>query len=172
MFTTAAQRAPLAAALTTGEYIGQLQRLEVFTSEFFDQQGNAKQRIKWVWKIAPASNPKQVVQDKDGNPYEFFSYSGTATGEKSTAGPWIKALLGRPVQPGEDGDALAKALVGKVGRLYIKVETVPGEMGGLDTTRNKLMDVSPYRRDSVAAPTPAPAPAPEPVAAGAEDMPF
>lgn len=157
MFSTYSGGSPSAEGLESGQYVGKLMRLEPFQSEFLDDRGNPKQRIKWIWHIAHADNPRQPLLGGDGEPYEFWSYSGTATGEKSTAGPWLRALLGRPVQPGEDGDALAQAVIGRAGTLWIKVETVAGEQGGLDRTTSKLLSVDPYKAGAAA-------PKPQPVA--------
>lgn len=142
--------------ITSGQYVGKLIRLEPFEQTY---EGQTKTRIRWIWHIAPIATPRKPVLNSEGEPWELYSYSGTATGPKSTAGPWITTLLGRPIQSGEDGDALSAALIGKVAELWVKVETQPGEQGALDRINTALLSVEPYR--------PGAAPKPEPVAAPA-----
>lgn len=166
-----------AAYLKTGQYIGKLVRLEPFTSEFKDERtGEPKQRIKWVWYLAAQDSPAQPIKTDKDEVFEFYSYSGIATGEKSTAGPWITCLLGRPVKPGENGDALAQQLIGKKALLWIKQETVPGEHGQEPRARLKLVDIDTYAPGANGTAAKAPEPTPEPVlagaAAGANDIPF
>lgn len=144
-------------AITSGQYVGKLIRLEPFEQTY---DGQTKTRIRWIWHVAPIATPRQPVRNTDGEPWEFFSYSGTATGQKSTAGPWIQTLLGRPIQPGEDGDALSQQLIGKVGELWIKVETVPGEHGQEPQTKTSLLSVDPFKPGGAVKPEPVAAAAP------------
>lgn len=64
-------------------------------------------RMKWqMW-----------VWDADGNLLTedgrtWWQFTGTATGPRSTARPWLEALLARELGKGDTGEALSAAIVG------------------------------------------------------------
>jgi hypothetical protein len=70
-------------------------------------------RLKWVFYLADYSNPSAPMYGQDGEPYEFWQTTSTKLSPKSTARPWVEALLARQLGANESGAEIAAALPGK-----------------------------------------------------------
>ena len=149
----------------SGKYIGKVVRTEE------SDEGGFGPGLKWVWHLA-TPNPQgkaTTLFGTDGEPYEFYQWSSLKLSPRAKARGWVEALLDRPLEDGESGEAISQAIVGKVAMLLIGPQV--GEDG---QTRMKIMSIEPYRASGRAAPKPEPTPEPVAagVAAGADDDPF
>lgn len=137
-------------ALERGSYLLQLQRIEDA------DPGQFGPRLKWVFLVWKKDTREQVM---DGDqPYEFWQFTSEKMTPRATARSYVEALLGRTVQPGESGGALAAECVGKAAEAYI----APNENG-----YTGIVDIYPLGTVKTAAAAPAPAAAPVAAAAPA-----
>jgi hypothetical protein len=89
-----------------GRYIVKVVRLEP------GKDGEFGPTIRWVFNLA-TPDTKLVISAPSGEPYELFQFTSVKVGQKSTSRPWIEALLDRPLNDGESGSELARAVIGK-----------------------------------------------------------
>lgn len=132
-----------ASPLEDGRYLLKVVRLEP------SDDGQFGPSIRWVFNVADPAT-KAIIRDSQGEFYEWHQYSSTKLTPRSKAYPWIVALLGREVQVGESGGAIARELIGK--RAVAMVG--PKEAGG----RAVILSIKPFTSAPAATPEPAPAP--------------
>lgn len=100
-------------ALDEGNYILQLQSLEDAEP---GQYGN---RMKWTFHCWHLETGEQVVNEQDGEVFEWWQTTSESIAERSTARPWVEALLGRKIQAGDDAGAISQEIVGKSMEAYV-----------------------------------------------------
>lgn len=89
-----------------GSYICKLVRFEKM------EDGEWGARRRWVFHLADAKS-KTAIYNSDGTLHEFKHTTSTKTGRKAKAREFFEALLGRELQDGEVGIALAREAMGK-----------------------------------------------------------
>lgn len=157
--------AALAETIEPGRYGVKLIRFEDDgVSSYADpNDANPAHRIRWVFHLYPTGSNTPLV-DADGREYEHFEWTSSRTGPKSSARPWIEALLGRPMQPGDGGQELTEKLVGGKAWALLDHVTTPGTNGSEPRTRLKILSLSPIVRGQKPGTAAAPKPVPAPVA--------
>lgn len=88
--------------------------------------------IRWIFHVLQPDS-MTVIRQSDGENYELWQTSGTKIsvpkpgGKSSKQYRWSSAFLGRAVEPGETGPAIAQAIVGK----YAEAMIGPNENGSM-----------------------------------------
>ena len=156
-----------------GRYLLKLVRFEDLGVSTFAEPGdpNPPHSIRWAFLVARPDSSTEPLLGMDGQRFELFGYTSTATGKKSKARPWLQALLGRELSEGEKGADLAREALGRKAWAMLDHKVIPGEQGSQDRTTVVILSLSPYKegeKPGRAAAPPAKAPAPpnaaEPVA--------
>jgi hypothetical protein len=142
--------------LEPGRYVVKLIRHEDLGISAFakPEDKNPAHRIAWVFQVGTDTGQPMVAPD--GRALEFKGYTNNATGPRSSARPWIEALLNREIIPGESGAALAQEVIGKKALAMLNV--VSAEDAAFPDRKNvKVLDMSPFvPRGNAASSAPAP----------------
>lgn len=133
-------------ALDEGNYILQLKSLEDA------EPGTYGARMRWTFLCWKADTGEQVLNEQDGTPFEWWQTTSESIAERSTARPWVEALLGRKIQVGDDAAQISQEIVGKTMEAYV----APNERDYTTILRAKARVA---KAAASAAPAPAPAPA-------------
>lgn len=147
--------------LDEGNYIIRLIRLEDA------EPGQFGRRMKWVFHVWRQDTGELVREEETGDPYEWWQTTSEATGPRSTARPWIEALLARKLPDrygAEEMAAWCQEMVGKTAVAYV----APNQNEYTTILRIKPHVATPAPAPEASAP-PAAAPAPAPVAAAAPE---
>jgi len=128
------------------------------------EDGQYGPRMRWVFLLQNAQT-EEVISWDDGSPFEWFQNTGTSTGKKSKARPWIEAFIGREITSEDTGAGLANAVIGK----YALAMIAENANGYSEIVSIKPANKAAGKAKAKAAPAtePEPEPEPEPVAAGA-----
>lgn len=70
-------------------------------------------RLRWFFNIYDSDG--DPVLTEDGEQGQICPITGTSTGPKSKARPWIEALLGRAIENGDTGEEMQDEIIGKEG---------------------------------------------------------
>lgn len=100
-------------ALDEGNYILRLLRLEDA------EPGQYGARMRWTFHAWHLETGEQVINEQDGEPFEWWQTTSESIAERSTARPWVEALLGRKIQPGDDAGDISTQIVGKSMEAYV-----------------------------------------------------
>lgn len=73
------------------------------------EPGQYGDRCRWVFEVSDADGP---ITWPNGDPYDWWQMTGTSMSIKSPARAWSEALLGRTLEDGESGEAIAASLIG------------------------------------------------------------
>lgn len=95
-----------------GRYLVKLLRYERV------DDGQFGPRRKWIFAIATADT-QQPLYDAEGNLVEFAEWTSLKLGQKARARMLFEGLLGRELEDGEDGRAIAKECIGRKGLALI-----------------------------------------------------
>lgn len=126
------------------------------------EEGQFGPSIRWVFHLKSQDTGEMVLipeGDNAGQIYEFYAFTSTKMTPKAKARKWSEVLLGREIEVGESGSAIANECIGKSALVLIEAN----EAG---YPRIENLTAIPKKGKQKAAPTPEPEPAPEPVAAG------
>lgn len=100
-----------------GTYVLTLVRIE-------PTEGQFGAGFKWVFNMVSHPDGERVLApnttDED---YEMFAFSSRKLTPRTKAYPWLAALLGRALEIGESGAALARAALGKSMVSYVGIPT-------------------------------------------------
>lgn len=100
-------------ALDEGNYVLKLIALEDA------EPGQFGNRMRWTFNCWHAETGEQVVDEQSGAPFEWWQTTSESIAERSTARPWVEALLGRKIQPGDDPGAISEEIIGKSMEAYV-----------------------------------------------------
>lgn len=137
-------------AIEDGTYVLQLKALEDTPDNGFGP-GN-----KWIFHLWEKQT-REAVTNEDGTAYEFYQFSSSKMTPRAKARGWFEALIGRPIQDGEDPDAIVSAAIGKYAEALIASEIEDGKL------RTKIVTMKPMQAKAngkVEPPNPAPTPQP------------
>jgi hypothetical protein len=101
-------------------------KIECLDIEDAPNEGMFGPQMRWSFRVWDDSGE---ITNGDGSPFVWYQYTSTKMSPTATAAIWAQALLGRPLDKGEAGIAIQKALVGRTANAFAETrisETTPG----------------------------------------------
>ncbi|HEV8191916.1 MAG TPA: hypothetical protein VGP82_10595 [Ktedonobacterales bacterium] len=98
--------------------------------------------VRWTFQLGRDINTP--IYGVSGAPVEIYAWTSEAVGPKSSARPWMEALLQRSLIPGESGASLPALLEGKIAWAMIGVTRTPDPITGTVRVRPKILTMSKY----------------------------